>query len=254
MSDRRENSVLFSLKELRRLEDDRVRKEQDDRRSRAEAEQAARDAAAAASRAEAERIRLAEEERVRRARAEQEAREREEQLRLQEAERRARVEGEMRLNEERMRLEIQHKAKNSPVKAVVSVAAVIVIIAGGVGYRMYSKHQEELAVEKAERARLEAAKNKAEAEYKAQMAAIQKDMNEKLAKAQNEEERARIRADALARAQAVNSGGSRSGGAKSHGASAKSEKDSTPAPTPKGVKVPGKHEISNDPLEGLSGL
>ena len=42
-------------------------------------------------------------------------------MRLQEAERRARVDGEMRIHEERMRLEIQHKAKHSPVKAVVSV-------------------------------------------------------------------------------------------------------------------------------------
>ena len=41
MSDRRENSVLFSLKELRRIEDDRVRLEQDELAARREAERAA---------------------------------------------------------------------------------------------------------------------------------------------------------------------------------------------------------------------
>ena len=109
-----------------RIEDDRVKKEQEAARAKAEAERQAKEARSARTR-EAEERRIRDEaERARLAREADEQREREEHLRLQEAERRARVEGEMRINEERMRLEMQHKKKHSPVKAVVSVAGVLV--------------------------------------------------------------------------------------------------------------------------------
>ena len=143
MSERRENSVLFSLKELRRIEDDRVKREEDEAKAKAEAERAAKEAAVRRAREEEEQRRRAEEDRLRRIEEDKENQLREEQLRMQEAERRQRVEGELRLQEERMRLEMQSRKTNSPIKAVVSVAAVLVLIAGGLGYRMYSQHQAE---------------------------------------------------------------------------------------------------------------
>ena len=248
MSDRRENSVLFSLKELRRIEDDRVRQEQDELAARREAERAAKEAADRAAREAEDKRQRDEAERIRRAEEEAAARTREDQMRLQEAERRARVEGEMRIHEERMRLEVQTKAKNSPVKAVVSVAVVIIAVAGGLGYKMYTQHEAEMAAQRAELARVEAAKAKveaekaaAEAEYKSQMTAIQKEMNDRLATAKNDEERAKIRAEAVQRAQAART---------KHSSSSSSGKAETPATAP-GIHRPGKRDISDSPLDGL---
>src|SRR5262245_52446709 len=181
-----ENSVLFSLRELRRIEDDRVKKEQEIARAKAEAERQAREAAERAARdAEEQRVRD-EAERARLAREEHVAKEREGHLRVQEAERRARVEGEMRINEERMRLEIQHRKKHSPVKAVLGVAGVLVLIGGGVGYKMYSDHQHELAVAHEEKARVEMEAKKKQAELEARYAAIEKDFAERLKKAKSQ--------------------------------------------------------------------
>jgi len=63
-----ENSVLFSLRELRRIEDDRVKKEQETARAKADAERQAReDAERRAREAEEQRVRE-EQERIRLAR------------------------------------------------------------------------------------------------------------------------------------------------------------------------------------------
>jgi peptidoglycan hydrolase CwlO-like protein len=128
------------------------------------------------------------------------------------------------------------------VKAIISVTAILVVVAGGLGYKMYSDHQAELAVERAERARIaEEAKN-AQVEFDRKLSAIQKDMNDKLAKAQTEEERAKIRAEAAQqRAVAASSRSSSHHGSKS---------DSSPsAPQPRTVVK--KKEVSDNPLEGL---
>jgi hypothetical protein len=196
MSERRENSVLFSLKELRRIEDDRVKREEDEAKAKAEADRAAKEAAVRRAREEDEQRRRTEEDRLRRIEEDKENKLREEQLRLQEAERRQRVEGELRLQEERMRLEVQSRKSSSPIKAVVSVAAVLVLIAGVLGYRMYSQHQAEVAVLNAERARAEAENKALLRESELKLAAIQKDMEQKLAAEKDEGQRARIRADA----------------------------------------------------------
>jgi hypothetical protein len=249
MSDRRENSVLFSLKELRKLEDDRVQREQDELAARREAERAAREAAERAARDLEERRRRDEEERVRRAEEEKQARAREEHLRLEEAERRARVEADMQLQQERMRLEVQHRAKNSPVKAVVGASLVIIAIAGGLTYKLYSQHQAEMAAQRAaldlaerQKAQLAAQAAKAEAEYRGQIASIKKEMDEKLAHATNDAERARIREEATRQAMVAKS---------KHGSSSGSKGSESSSPTPNKIKAPGKHEISDNPLEGL---
>jgi hypothetical protein len=241
MSERpRENSVLFSLRELRRIEDDRVKKEQEAARAKAEAERQAKEASERAAREAEERRMRDDADRVRQAKDEHEQREREGNLRVQEAERRARVEGEMRINEERMRLEMQHKKKHSPVKAVLTVAGVILLAAGGVGYKMYSQHQAELASERAERARVEAQARKDRAELEAKLVGIERNMNDQLAKAKTEEDRQRIRA-AAAEAKAAVQGKS----APRHTTTKTEEK---PAQLPKSK---GKREISDNPLEGL---
>jgi hypothetical protein len=244
MAERRENSVLFSLKELRRIEDDRVKKEQDEVKARVDADRAAKEAAERAARDAEERRRHEEEDRLRRFEAEKETKIREEQMRLQETERRLRIEGEMRLQEERMRLEVHAKAQSkSPVKAVIGVAAVLVLVAGALGYKMYSQHQVELAVERNERQRIETEAKAAQLEAEKKVAAIQKEMNDKLANAKSDEERQRIKAEAIqaqvqARAAATTRGTHRPGG-----------KEGTAAGT--GVHRVVKHEVSNDPLEGL---
>jgi hypothetical protein len=241
MSERpRENSVLFSLRELRRIEDDRVKKEQEAARAKAEAERQAKEAAERAARDADERRIREEAERARLAREEEEQREREGNLRVQEAERRARVEGEMRINEERMRLEMQHKKKHSPIKAMLTVAGILVVIGGGIGYKMYSQHQAELATERAERARIEAQARKERAELEAKLVGIEKNMNDQLAKAKTEEDRQKIRvaaAEAKAAAQ---------GRPVRHAAPAKAEDKTTTLP-----KVKGKREISDNPLDGF---
>ncbi len=241
MSERpRENSVLFSLRELRRIEDDRVKKEQETTRAKAEAERQAKEAAERATR-EAEERRIRDEaERARLAKEEEEHREREGSLRVQEAERRARVEGEMRINEERMRLEMQHKKKHSPVKAVLGVTAVLVLLGGGIGYKMYSQHQAELATERAERARIEAQARKDRAELEAKLVGIEKNMNDQLARAKTEEERQRIRIKAAEDKAAAQ------GKTVRHTAQPKVEEKPTTLP-----KVKGKREISDNPLDGF---
>jgi colicin import membrane protein len=242
MSERpRENSVLFSLRELRRIEDDRVKKEQETTRAKAEAERQAKEAAERASREAEERRVRDEADRARMAKEEEVHREREGNLRVQEAERRARVEGEMRINEERMRLEMQHKKKHSPVKAVLTVGGLIVLVAAGVGYKMYSQHQAELASERAERARVEAQARKDRAALEAKLVGIERNMNDQLAKAKTEEERQRIRI-AAAEAKAAAQG------------SRQSPRHSTTKTEDKPVQLPkskGKREISDNPLEGL---
>ena len=77
MADQKESSVLFSLKELMNLEEDRIREEEAQKAARARAELEAREARERAAR-EAEERRLREEEERRRS---EELRKREEQTR-----------------------------------------------------------------------------------------------------------------------------------------------------------------------------
>jgi hypothetical protein len=245
MSERRENSVLFSLKELRRIEDDRVKREEDEAKARVEADRVAKEAAARRAREEEDQRRRDEEDRLRRIEHEKDSRVREEQLRLQEAEGRHRVEGELRLQEERMRLEVQSRKGSSPIKAVVTVAAVLVVVAGVLGYRMYSQHQTELAIANAERARVEADAKAAQVEFEKKMTAIQKDMQAKLNAVHTEEERARIRDEAAGRAEAARQEIARH--ARLNKTTAK--EGATPAsPTYKKVE---KKSFKDDPLDGL---
>ncbi len=246
MAERRENSVLFSLKELRRIEDDRVKKEQEDAQARAEAERQAKEAAVRAAREDEERRKRDEEDRVRRIEEEKEHKTREEQFRLQEAERRARVEGEIRLQEERMRLEVHARSGKSPVKAIAGVTVALVAIAGGLGYKMYAKHQAELLVAQQRNDELERQNKVAQAEYERQMANIKKQMESKLAAAKSDDERNRIRDEAAQAARAAEV-------VKRHRATGRAGAGDRPDTTlsPAARARIGKKDVSDNPLEGL---
>jgi hypothetical protein len=245
MSERRENSVLFSLKELRNIEEGRVKKEKEEVEARVAAERAAKEAAERAVRDAEERKIRDEQDRLRKIEEDKENRIREEQLRLQEAERRARVDAESRIQEERMRLEVHAKSQQkSPMKAILGVTGVLVIVGGGLGFKMYSNHQAEMAAARAENDRVQAESRAAKAELEAKLAANQKEMDEKLAKAQTEAERAQIRLEAQQRRNEIASGHaahSKSGG----GSGAAEAKPATPR------KYATKKEVSDNPLEGL---
>jgi hypothetical protein len=243
MAERRENSVLFSLKELRNIEDGRVQREKDEAAARVEADRAAKAAAERAMREAEERTRRDEEERVLSIQREQESRVREDQIRLQEAERRARVEGEVRLQEQRLHLDAQAKREQkSPLKAILGVTGVLVIVAGGLGYKMYGDHQAELATERAKLAEAQQAAQAAQAELQAKMAQIEKDMTAKLLAATTAEAKAKIRADAAAaRAELQQS--------KSHHGSSAAKTDDKPAAP--GYKKIEKQTINDNPLDGL---
>ena len=200
MSDRHENSVLVALKELRGIEDDRVKKEQEAARARVEAERAAKVAAEQRAREEEEARRAAEEDRLRRIEEEKAAKVREEHLRIEDADRRARVDGEMKLQEERMRLEIQARAGKSPVKAIVGVTVLLLVIGGVVLYKVQVANQaeREAAAKKfeADRATERAASAAARAELEKRLTAITHDMEVKLKAAKTDAERTQIRLDA----------------------------------------------------------
>jgi hypothetical protein len=191
---REENSVLFSLKELRQMEDNRLQQEESDRVAKVEAERRAREDAERRVRDDQERRVRDEQERVRRAQEEVAARQREEQMRLAEAERRARVDGEMRLQEERMRIELAaRKQARSPVGLIAGIVGALVVIGGGVIYKIRSDHQAEVAQAAVAKAEAEA---KAKADRDAQERKFKKiidDMNGQLAAAKTDADRQRIR-------------------------------------------------------------
>ena len=250
MSERRENSVLVALRELRGIEDDRVKREQEETRARLDAERTAKEAAERRAREEDDVRRLAEEDRLRRGEEEKQAKIREEHLRIEDAERRARVDGEVRLQEQRMRLEIQSRAEGkSPLKAVAVVAAVLALVGGGIVYRIQATHKEEIAAkdrEAREAKEQQEIKHKAEqAEFDKKLSAIVHEMDDKLKTAKSDAERAQIRAEA-ARKEALME--DHAGKPRKRGGSGSTSDQPTKAA---GLHVPGKRDISDGLLDGL---
>lgn len=126
---REENSLLFSLKELHKLEEDRQREEEDARVAAIEAERRAKEDAERAVR-EAEEARIkAQKDAERRAREEKERKEMEDRVRLEEAERRARIEAQARIEENRLAAEAEAiRTKPIPWKLIGAVAAALVTL------------------------------------------------------------------------------------------------------------------------------
>lgn len=152
MAEQKESSVLFSLKELMNLEEDRIRQEDDDRRAKEQAEQQARmDAERRAHESEEARIR-AEDER----RRQDEQRTREDQARV-EAIRHAEVEKARHDAENQARLRqmqqqqdherqlaalSQDKKKKQLMYIAVGIGAVLVLGSAGGGYAFYRSTKE----------------------------------------------------------------------------------------------------------------
>jgi peptidoglycan hydrolase CwlO-like protein len=125
---------------------------------------------------------------------------------------------------------------------VLGVAAVLVLIGGGLGYKMYSQHQQELAKVEAEKDRIAKEAAKAKAELQSRIAGIEKDMNDKLARAGSDAERERIRAEAAQAKMAAQ----QNRAAKVHQPAAK-----TDTPQPVKYKKVEKRDIPDDPTLGL---
>lgn len=164
--EKRENSVLFSLRELKQIEEKRV----------AEEEQQARDAEMARIRAkedddkrrrDAEDAKLrAQQDEERRIRETAEQRAREDALRLQEAEARARQEAAAALEAHRLQQELDIRRteanKKRPIKIIALFATLAVAGAGLVAWQFMKKSDEDKAhAAEADKAR-EAAEKRAE--------------------------------------------------------------------------------------------
>lgn len=137
-----ESSLLFSLAELRQIEQDRIASEEAERQAAAEAERRAAAEAERAARQAAEQRRQRAEQ-AERERAEREAAERRaEALRLEEAERTARIEAEAQLAEIRLAREMEVRRIEAASKRPVGLkllAASLVAIAVVLGLVLYFK-------------------------------------------------------------------------------------------------------------------
>ncbi|HHH31167.1 MAG TPA: hypothetical protein ENK57_22850 [Polyangiaceae bacterium] len=237
-----ESSVLFSLKELMTIEEDRIKTEEEDRqkaqeeaeRARLEAERQAREAEEARIRAEEERRRL------------EEQRRREEQARLEALKQaeieKARAEAEQRARLEAMSAQQQHerqlarlnqdKDKKRLRNMLIGGAIAALLVLGLGGYFAYESIQEErrakeLQAAETKRKAEELAKQKRE--FEAQQAKIV-ELQEKLANAADPAQIEKLRKEleeATSKRDAIKSGGYRPG------AGAGAGKKSAPAPQPK---------------------
>jgi colicin import membrane protein len=243
MSEQKESSVLFSLKELMNLEEDRIRSE--------EAQKAAAVAAAEKARLEAERVaREAEEARIR---AEEDRRRTEEQRSREEAARleairhaeleKARLETEQQARLAAMAAQQQHErslaelhhdeSKKKLRKTLIGVVAGVLVIGTISIYAAVKSSQESearLAAEAAEKSRL--------AEANKQLAAQQKDSEAKVAALLQQLSSAKDEATRLAlqkqleaeqeKQKQLRAGAARSGGAPASGGGSKPKGNCTP--------------------------
>jgi len=183
MAEKRENSVLFSLRELRQIEESRVQEEEhavrsaDEQRARAkaDAERRARDEEEAKLRAERDHQRAMEEARV--------AAEREARMRVESAEATERARQQAALEQQRLQHEMELRraevAKKRPTWMLVVTGIAIVAAIGLVFFAIERKKAQEKADEENRIAQIE--KDKAEQRMKelnAQVEKFQRDLDE----------------------------------------------------------------------------
>ena len=251
-SDRPENSVLFSLKELRRIEDERVKAEADARTAKAEAERRAKAEAEQRARDEETRRVREEEERRQRAENEREARQREDRLRVEEAERRARVEGELKLREqqllEKQRQRYAHGRRfgRSAWIAAAAAAALLLGIGGGLAAWASRQHQVEMKALEQEIARQNEQTRAAQLAFDAKIRALEETARRYLGEAKTATEQARILGDLQRQKQALEVARPRP--PRRTAPSMQQPTAGTPAPP---FRVPQKREIILEPLGGL---
>ncbi len=149
MSERKESSVLFSLRELQTIEEERVSEEAQSAIRAAEEVRLAKEAEAQSIRDAEEARRQAAELAERQAREEVERRQREEQLRLEEVERRARVDAQALIEQQRLAKEMELKIMETKRKkpAWIIAAIGVALLVGGllVVFKMQADSREEQA-------------------------------------------------------------------------------------------------------------
>lgn len=220
MSEEQESSVLFSLKELMTIEEDRIKTEEEDRQKQEQDEQARREEEERRRREE-EQARIAAEEQRRR---EEEQRAREEATRLEaiqraelekaqaDAENKARLEAMTAQQQHERQLAALHQDKGKKKLRIGLIVGAVVVVLGGstAGYFWYQSNQEaqaRIAAQQAEQERLK--------EERERLKRAKEESDKKIAKlidqlksANSEADRARIQAELEAeRAKATRTGG-----------------------------------------------
>jgi DNA repair exonuclease SbcCD ATPase subunit len=186
-SEKRENSVLFSLRELRQIEENRVQEEEHAVRSAEDARRQAKEAEERRKREEEEAKIRAEREHQRQIEEARVAAEREARMRVESAEAAERARQQAALEQQRLQQEMELRraevAKKRPtwMLAVTGIAIVGVIIAIIVGVKAYSQSQEDAEKRQAaERASEEYGKQVKEAQARIEKA--QHDLDDNAAK------------------------------------------------------------------------
>ena len=205
MAERRENSVQFSLRELRQIEDERVKQEVDAEKARLDAERMAKEDAVRLAREESERKTRDEQERQRKLQEDKERQLREEQNRLEAEKHRAQVEAQTRLEETRVRAEVQAAAaqKKPNLGLVFGLVGAILVLAGGtLGYVLLVYNPAQQAIADKKRADELAVIKRQFDEQRAQFDKQQQDLKDQLNRTTDAAEKARLEA-ALAASQAA---------------------------------------------------
>ena len=253
-SDRPENSVLFSLKELRRFEDERVKAEADARRAQAEAERRAKVEAEQRARDEETRRAREEEERRRRADSEREARQREDRLRVEEAERRARVEGELKLRQaqlldEQRRRHVQGRRFGRRAGITAAAGALLfAAVGGGLAAWASRQHQAEKTALEREIARLDEQARAAQLDFEATIRALEDKAQRDVAAAKTAKDQARILGDLKRKKEALEAARPRPPRRTAP------PMQPTAAPPKPPFRVPQKRDIKDDPLGDLPAI
>jgi hypothetical protein len=196
-ADRKDNSALIALSELRSIEEDRIKQEEDDEKRKRDDEERRKKAEEEAKRAAEEAKRRAEEDARK---AEEEKRRKEDlegHLRLQESERRARIEAEAHIAAKRIEAEVHAKAvtKKAPLGLIFGIVGALVLVAGiliTVLVIKSSQAEKDKLIAQAAQVELE----KANTEMKAEFDRIQEKLNSALANATSAEQIAKAKAEA----------------------------------------------------------
>ena len=143
-SDRKPNSVLFSLKELRSVENQRRTQEQEQQQRQEQKRQRRQQQARRKQQEQARQKQLEQEQQQRQDQERRERQAREDQLRLQEAEQRARVEAEMELQRQRQKLELQQRAQTPGAGRWLPAVIATVVLGAVSGYMGHALHQQQL--------------------------------------------------------------------------------------------------------------
>jgi colicin import membrane protein len=180
MAEQKESSVLFSLKELMNLEEDRIRQEESSRKAKQEAEVQARLDAERRLREE-EEARIRGEEDRRRA---EEQRVREDQARVEAIHRaeveKARLEAENAARMEAMRHQQEHERKLTAIKQdkhkrnllIAAIGIFVILVGGAIGAAMVIKKQNDTA------AAIAAQSAKDQAELQAKLDSLNKQLED----------------------------------------------------------------------------